>query len=143
MTVSTAADTPGRGPDRTDGRLSAPAVPILVLLACGCSALALVPLGPAGARVVAAAFLFAGAPGLGWASVLRLDGDGLRAATSVLLLSVAADVLVAEVVMSAASLRWVPCAMTLIALSALGAGLQLVLPSLRLRRAAPSPRGAG
>jgi hypothetical protein len=107
------------------GVLSAPVVPILVVSADAATALALSSSAPAAARVLAAAFLFGAAPGLGWTAVLGLDRDVLLAATAVLLISLAADVLVAEGVMTVSGLRWESCAVALLVVSAVGADLSL------------------
>jgi hypothetical protein len=107
------------------GVLSAPVVPILVVSADAATALALSSGAPAVVRVIAATFLFGAAPGLGWTPVLRLDRDVPLAATTVLLISLAADVLVAEAVMTLDRLRWEPCAVALLILSAVGADLSL------------------
>jgi hypothetical protein len=107
------------------GVLSAPVVPLLVVSADAVTALALSSGVPTVIRVIAAAFLFGAAPGLGWTSVLRLDRDVLLSATTVLLISLAADVLVAQAVMALDRLRWEPCAVALLVLSALGADVTL------------------
>jgi membrane-bound ClpP family serine protease len=120
--------------------LSDPRVAVLVLVASGGAGLALLPGAPGPARVTGAVLLFVLLPGLAWTPVLRLDRDPLIAATSVLMLSLGADVLVAEAVMSLAGLHWLACAAVLLGLSELGAVTQatLALRAMRQTRRTPS-----
>jgi hypothetical protein len=113
-------------------------VAILVVAADAVTALAISSAAPAAVRVIAAVFLFGAAPGLGWTPVLGLDRDVLLAATTVLLISLAADVLVAEAVMTLDRLRWEPCAVALLVLSAVGADLSLFRALRRRRRSRSS-----
>jgi hypothetical protein len=85
---------------------------------------------PGPLRFIAAAFLFGAAPGLAWVPLLGLDRGVLMTATSVLLISVAADVVVAQICMALVGLAWGPCATALIALTVLGAGARIMADRL-------------
>ena len=137
---------PGEG-SRADaepvaGLLSGPLQPCVLVFACGVTGQLLVLPVPAVARLVAATFLFAAAPGLAWAPVLRLDRGVLVTVTAVLLISVAVVVVVTQVSTALVGLSWGLCATVLVALTVLGAGTRIGMVLREAPHAPPSPGAA-
>lgn len=111
--------------ERPDGPLSGPLQPCVLLFACGVTTQLLVLPVPGLVRLVAALFLFTAAPGLAWAPVLRVDRGALVSMTCVVLISIAADVVVAQTLAALVGLAWGPCAAALVALTVVGAATRI------------------
>ncbi len=136
--VPAARFSPDEGADPV---LSGPLLPCALLFACGLTTQVLALPVPGFVRLVAATFLFCAAPGLAWAPVLGLDRGVLVTTTSVVLISITADVLVAQICTALVGLAWGPCATALVALTVLGAGTRVgMVLAERPRPQWPGPR---
>lgn len=103
--------------------------PIVILAATALGAVLIFAGTPAALRIPAATLLFLAGPGLGWTPVLGLHRDRLLAAVAVVTISISCVIVAAQGVMWVSGLRWEPVVWVLIAITAVGAAVQVKVRS--------------
>lgn len=105
-------------------------LPVGMLFASGAAAYVLFATSWSLGRAIVTAAAVCLGPGLALVPLVRLD-DLLLKAVLVMLVSVAIDICVAQAVTYTSGFTWRPCAITLLAICAIGAALQVLLSLYR------------